>query len=146
MATATPSATRGRSSAASLTTILTALLALVLAGLTAIGRRLPDVPDGAMDAAEAEFATADGIVHQAQVTGRVLQVIVIAVAAVIGILVVAEIETNISMPANSSLDGTLTTVLDGFGGAMGLIGVVLIVLLASVVLGVIMGLTGGNGR
>ncbi len=87
----------------------------------------------------------DGPVHRASQAATVVTVVVIGIVSLIGILIYSQVNTSISLPANSSLSGSLTSITDGFGGAMELVPVILIVLLASVVIVVVQRMRGGGG-
>jgi len=107
--------------------ILAMLLAMV-AGLDATPEMNPDA----------------GPVHRAAQVGTVISVVVIAVVALVGVLVLAQIESALPSISNTELSNTQTSILDGFAGAMDLIPVVLLVLVASLVIGIVQRLRQGG--
>ncbi len=121
---------------ASVTEQLVALFALVLAKGSALTPAWLE-PD--------RFDARDGAVHRASQATTVITVVVIGIVSLIGILIYSQVNSSISLPAGSNLNGSLTTITDGFGGAMELVPVILIVLLASVVIVVVQRMRGGGG-
>jgi hypothetical protein len=83
-----------------------------------------------------------GALHRAGQVGTVISVVVIAVVALVGVLVLAQIESALPTIDNTELSNTQTSILDGFAGAMDLIPVVLLVLVASLVIGIVQRLRG----
>lgn len=84
---------------------------------------------------------ADTHVGRAAQVGTVIAVVVIAVVALVGILIMAQVETalpelssNTSDDNYSPLAGEVDNVVGGFGDAMGFVPIILIVLLASIVI------------
>ena len=98
--------------------------------------------------AQSEFAPEmnpdAGPVHRAAQVGTVISVVVIAVVALVGVLVLAQIESALPTIDNTELSNTQTSILDGFAGAMDLIPVVLLVLVASLVIGIVQRLRSGG--
>ena len=78
-----------------------------------------------------------GPLHRAAQVGTVISVVVIAVVALVGVLVLAQVESALPSISNTELSNTQTSILDGFAGAMDLIPVVLLVLVASLVIGIV---------
>jgi hypothetical protein len=76
-------------------------------------------------------AMSDGIV------GSVITVVVVGVVGIVGILIYSEVNTAISLPTDSNLASAQTGLTDGFGSAMELLPIVLIVVVASLVIAVI---------
>lgn len=85
-----------------------------------------------------------GRVHRAARTAQVISVIIIGVVALIGILIFDQVREGI--PESALEDGagdpnqmgeSVSAIMDGFGGAMELIPVVLLVIVASLVIGVV---------
>jgi len=74
----------------------------------------------------------------------VISVVVIAVVALVGVLVLAQVESALPSISNTELSNTQTSILDGFAGAMDLIPVVLLVLVASLVIGIVQRLRSGG--
>lgn len=86
--------------------------------------------------AERHFS-GDTRLSRAAQTSTVIAVVVIGVVAIIGILIYAQVQSALPAPQNSDLNNSSNSVTEGFGGAMELVPVVLIVLVASVVIGVV---------
>lgn len=83
----------------------------------------------------------DTLLGRAAQAGTVITVVVIGVVALVGILIVAEVETSLpDLSSNTSdenyspLAGEVGEIVGGFGDAMGFIPIILIVLLASIVI------------
>jgi hypothetical protein len=85
-----------------------------------------------------------GALHRAAQVGTVISVVVIAVVALVGVLVLAQVESALPTIDNTELSNTQTSILDGFAGAMDLIPVVLLVLVASLVIGIVQRLRSGG--
>jgi hypothetical protein len=85
-----------------------------------------------------------GPVHRAAQVGTVISVVVIAVVALVGVLVLAQVESALPSIDNTELSNTQTSILDGFAGAMDLVPVVLLVLIASLVIGIVQRLRSGG--
>jgi hypothetical protein len=85
-----------------------------------------------------------GPLHRAAQVGTVISVVVIAVVALVGVLVLAQVESALPTIDNTELSNTQTSILDGFAGAMDLIPVVLLVLVASLVIGIVQRLRSGG--
>lgn len=76
--------------------------------------------------------------------GTVITVVTIGIVAVIGILIYAQVEQSVFPDLNSTdpanrteLENSSSSVTDGFGDAMALVPVILIVLVASLVIAVV---------
>lgn len=69
--------------------------------------------------------------------GTVITVVTIGIVAIIGILIYAQVDSSLGTPANSDLANASESVTGGFGDAMSLVPVVLIVLVASLVIAVV---------
>jgi hypothetical protein len=91
--------------------------------------------------AEDKFA-GDTVVHQAAQVGTVIAVVAIGVTAAVGILIYSQVNQSLEDPANDQLNQSQASVTDGFGSAMELVPTVLIVLVASLVIGIIQRLRG----
>ena len=85
-----------------------------------------------------------GPLHRAAQVGTVISVVVIAVVALVGVLVLAQVESALPSISNTELSNTQTSILDVFAGAMDLIPVVLLVLVASLVIGIVQRLRSGG--
>lgn len=86
--------------------------------------------------AEAKF-DGDTRLGRAAQTGTVLTVVTLAITAIIGILVYAEVQSALPSPQNQELNNASTNVTEGFGQSMELVPAILVVLLAAVVLAVV---------
>lgn len=71
-----------------------------------------------------------------QVT-TLVTVVTIGIVAIVGILIFDEVETSIGTFNSNDLSNSSSNVTDGFGDAMDLIPVVLLVLIASLVIAVV---------
>jgi hypothetical protein len=78
-----------------------------------------------------------GPVRRAAQVGTVISVVIIGVVALIGILIFAQVSDALPTIDNTQLSTAQTGVTDGFAGAMELIPVVLLVLVAALVIGVV---------
>lgn len=85
-----------------------------------------------------------GPIQRAAQVGTIISVVVIGVVALVGILIFAQVETALPSSALEDDAGETTelgyaamSVTDGFGGAMELVPVVLLVLVAALVIGVV---------
>ncbi len=95
--------------------------------------------------AEERYSTdADSAIVRAAQAGIVISVVVIGVVSMVGILIFAQVSdampamsTNQSHDNYSPLASTLTSITDGFGNAMSFVPIIMLVLLASVVIGVV---------
>lgn len=89
---------------------------------------------GFADAKAHERHSGDTLVGRAAQVGTVIAVVVIGVVALVGILIVAEVEQALPDISGSQLNGSADEVVGGFGDAMGFVPIILIVLLASIVI------------
>ena len=85
----------------------------------------------------AEAVPGSGKLHRAAQVGTVISVVIIGVVALIGILIFAQVSDALPAIDNTELSNAQTGVTDGFAGAMELIPVVLLVLVAALVIGVV---------
>lgn len=69
--------------------------------------------------------------------GTIITVVTIAIVAIIGILIYSQVDGSLEDPTNTDLANADSNVTSGFGDAMQLVPVVLIVLVASLVIGVV---------
>jgi hypothetical protein len=69
--------------------------------------------------------------------GTVITVVTIGIVAIIGILIYAQVDQSLPQPENSDLNNSSGDVTEGFGSAMQLVPIVLIVLVASLVIAVV---------
>jgi len=69
--------------------------------------------------------------------GTVIAVVTIGIVAIIGILIYSQVNNSLPTPSNTELANAQSNVTGGFGDAMQLVPVVLIVLVASLVIGVV---------
>jgi len=80
------------------------------------------------------------LVGRAQNVATVISVVVIGIVALVGILIFGEVYD--AMPTDGPLDDEASDIVAGFGDAIGLVPIILIVLLASVVIGVVQRMRG----
>jgi len=92
-------------------------------------------------ATNTDFEPADGLVGRARNAGTVISVVVIGIVALVGILIFGEVSA-VMPETNTTLDSTSDSIVTGFGDAMGLVPIILLVLLASVVIGVVQRMRG----
>jgi len=85
-----------------------------------------------------------GAIQRAAQAGTVISVVVIGVVALIGILIFAQIEQSLPAIDNTELSSASTSVTDGFGNAMELVPIVLLVLVAALVIGVVQRMRGSG--
>jgi len=85
-----------------------------------------------------------GPIQRAAQAGTVISVVVIGVIALIGILIFAQIEQSLPAIDNAELANSSDSVTQGFGNAMELIPIVLLVLVAALVIGVVQRMRGGR--
>jgi len=78
-----------------------------------------------------------GPVQRAAQVGTIISVVVIATVSLVGILILANINSALPTIENAQLSNSSTSVLDGFAGAMELVPIVLLVLVAALVIGVV---------
>jgi hypothetical protein len=86
-----------------------------------------------------------GRLHRAAQAGTIITVVVIGVIALIGILIFAQINDALPAISNNQLNNASTGVTEGFAGAMELVPIVLLVLVAALVIGVVQRMRGGPG-
>ena len=96
----------------------------------------------AASAVEPESSSPDGPVQRAANAGTVIAVVVIGVVTLVGILIMSEV--NDALPTDHALNGTSDDIITGFGDAMGLVPIIMLVLLASVVIAVVNRMRGGG--
>jgi hypothetical protein len=90
---------------------------------------------------EADMPAGNGPVARAQQAATVISVVVIGVVALVGLLIFGEVYSAMpEMP--TAVNGTADEIVGGFGDAIGLVPIILIVLLASVVIGVVQRMRG----
>ena len=96
---------------------------------------------GAELEARGGLPTGTGPVARARQAGTVITVVVIGVVALVGLLIFGEVYSAMpEMP--EEVEGTSTDIVEGFGDAIGLVPIILLVLLASVVIGVVQRMRG----
>jgi len=78
-----------------------------------------------------------GPVQRAAQVGTIISVVIIATVSLVGVLILANIDSALPAIENEALNGTNTAILNGFNGAMQLVPVVLLVLVAALVIGVV---------
>jgi len=78
-----------------------------------------------------------GQLQRAAQVGTVISVVVLSVVALVGVLIIAQINSALPAIDNTELNQTSDSILQGFNGAMELFPVVLLVLVASLVIGIV---------
>lgn len=87
--------------------------------------------------AAAQIPGSGGALQRAAQVGTIISVVVIATVALVGTLILAQVNGALPTIENTQLNDSSTAVLDGFAGAMELVPVVLLVLVAALVIGVV---------
>ena len=85
---------------------------------------------------------ATGPVARAKNAGTVIAVVVIGIVAMVGLLIFGEVWNAMPMSSGDPLYSEAEAIVSGFGDAMGLVPIILLVLLASVVIGVVQRMRG----
>ncbi|UXF50987.1 MAG: hypothetical protein HQRvContig04_26 [Haloquadratum phage sp.] len=119
---------------------LTAMLTKIPAQFRAMATMLLSMVGHAYDewaVPAAENVPGEGRIHRAAQVGTIISVVVIAVVALVGTLILAQVEGALPTIDNTQLNQSSTSILDGFAGAMELVPVVLLVLVAALVIGVV---------
>lgn len=83
------------------------------------------------------FAEPDERYGVAAQISTIVSVVTIGLVAIIAILIFDEVTTSIGSPSNTALSNAESNVTDGFGDAMDLVPIVLLVLVASLVIAVV---------
>ena len=78
-----------------------------------------------------------GPVHRAAQVGTIISVVVIGIVALIGILIFSQVNQALPGVENEDLDAASDEIASGFAGAMELVPIVLLVLVAALVIGVV---------
>jgi len=86
-----------------------------------------------------------GTVHTARQASTIISVVVIAVIALVGVLIFAEINDALPAIQNNALDNSTTNITDGFANAIDLVPIVLLVSVAALVIGIVQRLRSGGG-
>jgi len=86
---------------------------------------------------EQRTTAGSGVMHQARQASTIISVVVVGVVALVGTLILAQVEGALPTIENNQLANSSTSILDGFAGAMELVPVVLLVLVAALVIGVV---------
>ena len=121
---------------------LTAMLSSVPAKFRALVAMVLTMAGVAEDNWAPEVDPDAGPVRRAAQVGTVISVVIIGVVALIGILIFAQVSDALPTIDNTELSNAQTGVTDGFAGAMELIPVVLLVLVAALVIGVVQRMRG----
>ena len=88
-------------------------------------------------ATNADLKPGSGPVTRARNAGTVIAVVVIGVVALVGLLIFGEVWDAMPMEDGDPLYTEANEIVTGFGDAMGLVPIILIVLLASIVIAVV---------
>ena len=78
-----------------------------------------------------------GPLRRAGQTGTIISVVVIGVVALVGILIFSQIQQALPSTADPELQNATDGIVSGFGDAMQLVPIVLLVLVAALVIGVV---------
>jgi len=89
------------------------------------------------DPAAARVPGNGGQLQRAAQVGTIISVVVLSVVALVGVLIIAQINSALPAISNNQLANTSDSILSGFNGAMQLFPVVLLVLVASLVIGIV---------
>jgi hypothetical protein len=119
---------------------VSALGTAVKAQLAMMWSLLAGFVDGRLQ--EADMPEGSGLTVKAKQAGTVISVVVIGVIALVGTLIFGEIYNALPLgdavfSSGGALEGVPDSIVSGFGDAVGLVPIVLLVLLASVVIGVV---------
>jgi hypothetical protein len=87
--------------------------------------------------AAARVPGSGGQLQRAAQVGTIISVVVLSVVALVGVLVIAQINSALPAISNTQLNESSSAILSGFNGAMELFPVVLLVLVASLVIGIV---------
>ena len=111
-------------------------------GIRAGAQRLKDK---ATETYEEQRERGRGRVMSVAVTGTIMTVVVAAVVLLVGVLVFSQVASTMPTPDNGQLANTTDSIVSTTGNVFDLAVVVLVVLVASAILGIVMRL-GGDGR
>ena len=78
-----------------------------------------------------------GPLRRAGQVGTIISIVVIGVVALVGILIFAQIQSALPTATDPELENASNEIVEGFGGAMELVPIVLLVLVAALVIGVV---------
>ena len=78
-----------------------------------------------------------GPVRRAAQVGTIISIVVIGVVTLVGILIFSQIQQSLPTAADPQLQNASTEVVGGFGDAMQLVPIVMLVLVAALVIGVV---------
>ena len=94
----------------------------------------------------APFDAPSNGIQRAANAGTIIAVVVIGVVSLVGILIFAQIDEALPEPENADLAGASDGLSEGFAGAMELVPIVLLILIAALVIGVVQRMrTNGGG-
>jgi len=88
-------------------------------------------------AANTDLDPSTGPISRARNAGTVIAVVVIGVVGLVGVLIFGEVWNAMPMQSGDPLYSEAEAIVGGFGDAMGLLPIILLVLLASVVIAVV---------
>ena len=78
-----------------------------------------------------------GPVRRAAQVGTIISIVVIGVVTLVGILIFSQIQQSLPNATSTELQGATDEVVGGFGDAMQLVPIVMLVLVAALVIGVV---------
>ena len=110
-------------------------MSMLSAMKSVIGRRARRKRDATQAMVDEVIDPNKSPVHRALNASVVISVVVIGVVALVGILIFAQVNDALPTPENTDLADSQDAVTEGFGGAMELVPVILIVALATLVIG-----------
>ena len=108
-----------------------------MSALNTLGSLATDAREQWGDPAAAKIPGNGGQLQRAAQVGTVISVVVLSVVALVGVLVIAQINSALPTIENNQLANSSSAILSGFNGAMELFPVVLLVLVASLVIGIV---------
>jgi len=94
---------------------------------------------------EQRTTAGSGVIHQARQASTIISVVVVGVVALVGTLILSEINSALPTISNTELSNSKTGVVDGFASAMDLVPIVLLVSVAALVIGIVQRLRSGGG-
>ena len=116
---------------------LTAMLSQIPAKFRGVVAMLLTLAGVAEDKFAPDVDSSAGPLRKAAQVGTIISVVIIGVVSLIGVLIFAQVSESLPAIDNTQLSDASTSVTDGFAGAMELIPVVLLVLVAALVIGVV---------
>ena len=85
----------------------------------------------------AEKIPGGGPIHRAAQIGTIISIVVIGVVTLVGILIFSQINQSLPDTSDPALDNASSSITSGFANAVELVPIVMLVLVASLVIGVV---------